>query len=43
MNASRTSSSETVYFELVDHRLHIRTTIRNESLAMKIIRVSFQL
>jgi len=30
MNAGRTGSSETVYFELTDLRLHIRTTIRND-------------
>ena len=41
MNASRTGSSETVYFELTDLRLHIRTTIRNESPAIKLICVGF--
>jgi len=41
MNASRTGSSETVYFELTDLHLHIRTTIRNESPAIKLICVRF--
>src|SRR3981081_842579 len=41
MNASRTGSSETVYFELTDLRLHIRTTIRNESPAIKLVCVRF--
>ena len=30
MNANGTGSSETVYFELTDLRLHIRTTMRND-------------
>jgi hypothetical protein len=34
-------SSETVYFELTDLRLHIRTTIRNEPPAIKLICVRF--
>src|SRR5260221_2887345 len=41
MNASRTGSSETVYFEVTDLHLHIRTTIRNESPAIKLICVRF--
>jgi hypothetical protein len=41
MNAGRTGSSETVYFELTDLRLHIRTMIRNESPAIKLICVRF--
>src|SRR5439155_8872274 len=41
MNASRTGSSETVYFGLTDLRLHIRTTIRIESPAIKLICVRF--
>src|SRR5882672_7134917 len=41
MNASRMGSSEIVYFDLTDLRLHIRTTIRNESPAVKLICVRF--
>src|SRR6267142_2685520 len=41
MNASRMGSSETVYFELNGLRLHIRTTVRNESPAIKLICVRF--
>jgi hypothetical protein len=41
MNASRMGSSEIVYFELTDLHLHIRTTIRNESPAIKLICVRF--
>src|SRR5260370_37019021 len=36
-----TGSSETVYFQLTDLHLHIRTTIRNESPAIKLICVRF--
>ena len=41
MNASQMGSSETVYFELTDLRLHIRTTIRNDSPVIKLICVRF--
>jgi hypothetical protein len=41
MNANRMASSEIVYFELTDLRLHIRTTIRNKSPAIKLGCVRF--